>query len=310
MCVIDTRGLTRRFGEIKAVESLDLRVPGGIIFGFLGPNGAGKTTTIRMLLGLLRPTCGSAVVLGHPVADEASLVREKVGVLLEHHGLYERLSARENLDYFARICRLRPPAREQRVRYLLESIGLWGRRDERVGGWSKGMKQKLAIARALVGDPELIFLDEPASGLDPVSAKALRQDLLALVKQAGKTVFLTTHNLEDAEKLCDQVGVVQKGRLLACDSPADLRARYSRPSVVITGNGLGSDLARETAGLPGVAEVNRQEGRLTVLLEQPDATPRVVQHLVMRGAAIEEVRREQASLEDVFLALTEEARHE
>jgi ABC-2 type transport system ATP-binding protein len=234
---IITSNLTKSFQEMPlerpALSDLNLRIKAGTVFGFLGPNGAGKTTTIRLLLGLLSPSAGSAEVLGWSVEREAAHIRERVGVLLEHHGLYERLSAYDNLAYFADIYHLETRVKEQRIKDLLGSIGCWERRHEKAGNWSKGMKQKLAIARALIHDPELVFLDEPTSGLDPAAAHQLRDELLELVRHAGKTIFITTHNLEEAEKICDQVGVIDHGHLLAVGSPSELRGQFSRSKVII-----------------------------------------------------------------------------
>lgn len=304
MEAIVTTALTKRFGDLLAVDRLDLSVPGGSIFGFLGPNGAGKTTTIRMLLGLAAPTSGAAHVLNRSIMTQSSAIRERSGVLLEHPGLYERLSAYDNLRYFADIYHLSEAEGDRRIKDLLERTGLWPRRHERVGGWSKGMKQKLAVARALVHNPELVFLDEPTSGLDPAGAAALRCDLLTLVKETGKTVFLTTHNLEEAERTCDYVGVIERGRLLAFGRPADLRLRFTRPQVAITGSGITSELMGRLTQLPGVAAASLHGNRLLIDLANPSASPEVVRLLVLGGADIDEVRKEQASLEQVYLALT------
>ena len=192
---IRSSGLTRDFGALRAVDSLSIEVPAGIVFGFLGPNGSGKTTTIRLLLGLLEPSAGRAEVLGHDVAREAAAIREKSGALLEHPGLYERMSAEDNLDFYGRVWRMPATSRRARIQELMTHLGLWDRRRELVGKWSRGMKQKLAVARTLLHRPALVFLDEPTAGLDPVAAAALRDDLSRIVAAEGATVFLTTHNL-------------------------------------------------------------------------------------------------------------------
>lgn len=219
---IRTRGLSRQFGALHAVDDLTLEIPAGIIFGFLGPNGSGKTTTIRLLLGLHEPSAGDAEVLGYDIRTHAGAVRERSGALLEHCGLYERLTALDNLDLYGRFWRLTRAVRGERARELLTRLELWERRDEIVGKWSRGMKQKLAIARALLHRPSLLFLDEPTAGLDPLAAAALRKDLSSLVAAEGVTVFLTTHNLTEAERLCTLVGVIRGGRLLALAPPARL----------------------------------------------------------------------------------------
>jgi ABC-2 type transport system ATP-binding protein len=222
---IRTAGLSKQFGTIRALDDLALEIPRGMIFGFLGPNGSGKTTTIRLLLGLLEPTSGGAQVLGYDIRTNAAAIRERTGALLEHCGLYERLSAQDNLDLYGRFWRLGREARQARIKELLTHLDLWDRRHEVVAGWSRGMKQKLAIARALLHRPELVFLDEPTAGLDPIAARALCDDLSRLSTSQGVTVFLTTHNLAEAQRLCALVGVVQNGRLLAVGPPRELVER-------------------------------------------------------------------------------------
>src|SRR5581483_871388 len=221
---IATHALRRDFRTVRAVDDLTLEVPAGIIFGFLGLNGAGKTTTIRLLLGLLEPTSGRAEVLGLDTRTQADQIRAQTGALLEYPGLYERLSAVQNLDFYGRVWRL--PASERRARSaeLLRHFGLWERRHDVVAIWSRGMRQKLGIARALLHRPALIFLDEPTAGLDPIAAATLHQDLLSLTAREGVTVFLTTHNLVEAEELCSRVGVIREGRLLTVGHPDALRA--------------------------------------------------------------------------------------
>ena len=184
----------------------------GIVFGFLGPNGAGKTTTIHLLLGLLEPTQGQASVLGFDTRTQADDIRARIGALLEFAGLYERMTAEDNLDFYGRIYHMPAPERRARIKELLIHLDLWDRRKDQVGKWSRGMKQKLAVARALFHHPPLIFLDEPTAGFDPVAAAALRNDLASLVARKGVTVFLTTHNLTEAEKLCAQVSINSPGQ--------------------------------------------------------------------------------------------------
>ena len=306
-CAIRTEGLTREFGSLRALDGVSLEVPAGSIFGFLGPNGSGKTTTIRLLLGLLEPTRGTAVVLGHDVRNDASAIRERCGALLEHAGLYERMTARSNLEFYGRVWRLAPPDRERRIRELLEGLGLWDRRDEIVGAWSRGMKQKLAVARALLHRPELVFLDEPTAGLDPIAAAALRDDLTELARQEGVTVFLTTHNLTEAEKLCDQVAVIRAGRLLAVGRPDTLRSQARRDRVEITGRGLDERVAQVLAAEPAVESADLGDGRLTLRLRDGHDSAQLVALLVSEGVAIDEVRKGGADLEDAFLTLMETA---
>ncbi len=299
------RGLGREFGGVSALADLDLEVPAGSIYGFLGPNGAGKTTTIRLLLGLLTPTTGTARVLGHDVRTEAQQVRENVGVLLENDGLYHRLTALQNLEFFGRIARVPSPERARRIRALLERVELWERRDDPVADFSTGMRQKLALARAFLHRPTLLFLDEPTSGLDTPTAVGLRRELLRLARDAGVTVFLTTHNLLEAEKLCDRVAVIRRGRLIAEGPPAKIRSGRTR-ALEVTGSGFGAALLGAVAAMPGVGSLREESGRLRIELEEGTDTPPLIRALVEGGAEVSEARVVGASLEETFLSLLEE----
>jgi ABC-2 type transport system ATP-binding protein len=306
---IRTTGLTRDFGAVRAVDALTLEVSPGIIFGFLGANGAGKTTTINLLLGLLEPTAGQARVLGFDTRAQGGAIRERSGALLEFNGLYERLTAEDNLDFYGRVWRLSAAERQARIRELLTHVGLYDRRKERVGAWSRGMKQKLAITRVLLHRPALIFLDEPTAGLDPVAAAALRDDLEGLVAREGVTVFLNTHNLPEAERLCQQVGVIRSGKLLTVGSPDSLRQRTGRPQAEISGDGFTPEVLATLRARGAIASAQVENGRLLLeLADQQVKMAPIVTALVEAGAQIEEVRRGQASLEDVFLSLMEEDR--
>jgi ABC-2 type transport system ATP-binding protein len=306
MNAIQTDQLTRSFGTLKAVDRLTIEVPRGTVFGFLGPNGSGKTTTIRLLLGLLDPDQGSAQVMGFDSRRQAGEVRTRCGALLEHNGLYERLSAAENLDYYGRIWHMPKADREQRIRELLEPLDLYDRRHEPIGRWSRGMKQKLTVARTLIHRPELIFLDEPTAGLDPVASAALRDDLARLVAREGITIFLTTHNLVEAEKLCTKVGVINRGQLLAIGSPSELRSRTSAPRLYVSGQGISLQVADDVKNNPLVKKMQQQNGRLTLDLDDLSRSHEIVTQLVKAGVQIDEVRKEKVDLEDVFLQLVEE----
>lgn len=306
MYAIDTDQLVRSFREVTALDGLSLGVPTGSVFGLLGPNGSGKTTTIRILLGLLRPSSGEARVLGLDVATDGDGIRAKTGVVLEHDGLDERLNATENLEFWARIWHLDAARRASRIEELLRHIGLWDRRSDRVGSWSHGMRRRLALARAVLPRPELLILDEPTSGLDVASSTALRKDLVSLAASAGTTVFLSTHNMVEAEQVCEHVAIIRAGRLVVEGSPRDLRTQASRPRIVILGRGLGDDAANLVRGVPQVAAATVDHGRLEIdLTETIDPSP-LVAMLMKAGVSIEEVRREAPSLEEVFLHLTEE----
>lgn len=306
--VIRIENLTRDFGPVRAVDGLSPQVPAGIIFGFLGPNGAGKTTTIRLLLGLLEPTAGRAEVLGFDTRTQADEIRTRTGALLEHHGLYEQLSAEDNLEFYGRVWCMPAAERQARIKELLTHIGLWERRKEPVGKWSRGMKQKLALARALLHRPPLVLLDEPTAGLDVMAATAVREDLTALTGRDGVTVFLTTHNMAEAEKLCSRVAVIRQGRLVAMGHPDELRARAGSPRIEIVGRGFNDDVLELLRARSEVAAAQVHNERLVIDLRQETDTAPLVGLLVSAGVQVEEVRRGQASLEDVFLTLMEEER--
>lgn len=305
---IRTENLTRDFGKIRAVDNLTMEVPAGIIFGFLGPNASGKTTTIHLLLGLLEPTSGRVEVLGFDTRTHADEVRERSGALLEHAGLYEQLSAEDNLEFYGRAWRMSAEERRSRIQELLTHLDLWDRRKERVDKWSRGMKQKLAMARALLHRPPLVFLDEPTAGLDVVAAAALREDLTRLVAREGVTVFLTTHNMAEAEKLCRQVAVIRKGKLLAVGNPDELKRHAGAPRLEVVGSGFSDAVLSQLRAQPEVSAVELQDKRLLIHLRQDVDTAPLVTMMVAAGAQVEEVHKGRASLEEVFLTLMEEER--
>jgi len=305
---IRTENLTRDFATVRALDGLSIDVPSGQIFGFLGPNGAGKTTTINLLLGLLEPSEGRAEVMGFDTRTEAHQVRERVGALLEHTGLYEQMSAEDNLEFYGRVWRMPSSERQARIRELLAHMGVWDRRKERVGKWSKGMKQKLALARALFHRPALVFLDEPTAGLDVMAASAVREDLEALAEREGMTVFLTTHNMAEAERLCSRVAVIRQGQLVALGRPDELRARTGGPRVEIVGRGFDEHALALLRARPEVAQVEAHNAHLTIDMRQEADTAPLIGLLVSAGVQVEEVRRGKASLEEVFVTLMEEER--
>jgi ABC-2 type transport system ATP-binding protein len=304
--IIHTQDLCRSFGTIKAVDDLSMDVPAGIVFGFLGPNGAGKTTTIHLLLGILEPSQGQARVLGFDTRKQADEIRKKSGALLEFSGLYERLSAEDNLDLYGRIYRMSASERKARAKELLTHLELWDRRREKVGNWSRGMKQKIAIARALFHHPPLVFLDEPTAGLDPVAAAALHADLTSLVANEGVTVFLNTHNLAEAEKLCAQVGVIRKGKLLALGNPDELRLRESGNKVEIIGRGFDEKTLALLQARPEVQRAEIQNSRLMIDIRGKSKIGPLVTLIVQSGAEVEDISRRGESLEDLFLTLMQE----
>ncbi len=300
--MIVAEGLTRRFGDLVAVDRLDLEVRQGEVFGFLGPNGAGKTTTIRMLAALIAPTSGEATVAGQKVGTANQEIRRRVGVLTETPGLYKRLSAYDNLAFFARLHGVRdvPGAVE---RYL-KLFDLWDRRRDLAGTFSKGMRQKLAIARALLHEPEILFLDEPTASLDPESARTVRETIEEL-RSEERTIFLCTHNLDEADRLCDRVALFNT-RLIKVGEPAALREEmYGRRTVVhLTDPRPGIEDALD---LPFVTGIERIDDKLIVTLPDPDReNPLLVKRLVELGASIRYVNELRMSLEDLYLDLMED----
>lgn len=308
--IIHTEHLCRSFGALTAVDDLSMDVPAGIVFGFLGPNGAGKTTTIHLLLGILEPSQGRAQVLGFDTRTQSDEIRKKSGALLEFSGLYERLSAEDNLDLYGRIYHMPASDRKVRAKELLTHLELWDRRKEKVGSWSRGMKQKLAIARALFHHPPLVFLDEPTAGLDPLAAAALHDDLTSLAAREGVTIFLNTHNLAEAEKLCDQVGVIRKGKLLALGNPDDLRLKADGNNVEIIGRNFTEKTLALLQARPEVQRAEIQNGRLRIKIHGESRIGPLITQIVQSGAEVEGINREGESLEDVFLTLMQENSHE
>jgi ABC-2 type transport system ATP-binding protein len=298
--MIVTEGLGKRFGELQAVENLSLRVHAGEVFGFLGPNGAGKTTTVRMLSALIGPTSGKAWVAGCEVGRQDGELRRKVGILTESPGLYDRLSAERNLEFFARLYEVADVAGQ--VERYLRLLGLWDRRHEPVGGFSKGMRQKLAIARAMLHEPQVVFLDEPTSALDPEAARLVRE-FVAELKHEGRAIFLCTHNLDEADRLCDRVAVFRT-RLLALDTPAALRRQLFGRSVVFHLRAMDAAYAERVRTLPDVQSVQIVDRKLVVGLEDPEsANPQLIRALVEAGADIQFVGELRRTLEDVYLKL-------
>ena len=296
--MIQTIELTKRFGEINAVENLSISVESGEIFGFLGPNGAGKTTTLRMLAALISPTHGTAYVAGYRVDGEDDEIRRSVGILTESPGLYDRLSAERNLSFFATLYEVEDVAGQ--VERYLRMLGLWDRRRDEAGTFSRGMRQKLAIARALLHEPKVVFLDEPTTGLDPEAARLIRE-FIGELKEQGRTIFMCTHNLDEADKLCDRIAIFNN-RLLALDTPEALRRELFDRKVVFHLRAAGDDLAQVLLKLPYVHAVETMENKLVVTLDDPVMyNPEIVRALVDAGADIQFVGEVRRTLEDVYM---------
>lgn len=305
--MIKTQGLTKKFkigkkpeNELVAVNNLSLEVQHGEVFGFLGPNGAGKTTTVRMLTGLIRPTSGGAQVAGFEQGKNDTDIRRNVGILTESPGMYERLSAEKNLAIFANLYDV--PDVDKAVNKYLSMLGLWERRHDAVGSFSKGMRQKLAVARALLHEPQVLFFDEPTTGLDPEAALVVRDFILEFKKQ-GRTIFMTTHNLDEAEKLCDRVGIFKQS-LLALDSPANLRQKLFGRKVVFHLGGVNPQWLPLINAVGGVSSVEQLENKLVVALASPEKTnPLITRLLVEQGADIQFIGEVRQSLEQVYLEM-------
>jgi len=298
--MIRTENLTRRFDGLVAVRDLNLRVEPGEVFGFLGPNGAGKTTTVRMLAGLIQPSEGHARVAGCAVGADNQAIRQRVGVLTETPGLYEKLSAYQNLEFYARLYGVADVA--GKIEKHLSLLGLWARRADPVGQFSKGMRQKVAIARALLHDPAVLFLDEPTSGLDPEAARTVRAFIAELSRAEGRTVFLCTHNLHEAERLCDRIGLMKQS-LVRVGTPDELKRALFEPQTVFE-LGRTPERVEELLALPFVRRVEVEDGCLVVTLDDPDSqNPTLIERLVAGGAQVRYVRERARSLEDVYLTL-------
>lgn len=303
--VIIAEGLTRRFGSHLAVDRLDLYVDAGEVFGFLGPNGAGKTTTVRLLNGLLNPSAGRAFIFGQDVAQRSADIRRRTGVLTEAPSLYDALTARHNLTFFGDLYDIPRTELQAKVDASLSQLGLAGRADDRVATYSKGMRQRLAIARALLHEPPLLFLDEPTAGLDPAAARMVTDLIAQLSHRQGRTIFLCTHNLTEAQRLCDRVGVIDEGRLRALGTPEQLaRDLWTGLWVEIDLRGpISSAVEGALAGLPGVRGHSAVDGVLKVELESDKAIPAVVSAVAAAGGRIYRVVPKEHSLEEIYFQI-------
>ncbi len=309
--IIETNELTKNFNSHIAVNHLNFRVEEGEVFGLLGPNGAGKTTTIRMLACLISASEGTAQVAGYKIDKDKLAVRQTVGILTENPSVYERLTAYENMDFFAEAYNLSDQnEKKTRIKELLDFFNLWERRNEKVAAFSKGMKQKLAIARALVHNPPILFLDEPTTGLDPEASKEVRDLMEQLSRREKHTILLCTHHLEDAEKLCDRVMIINQGKNIISGTPNELRNRITdQPEVQISLRKLDSKIIEAAKRLSHVKKVgaDKAESTLTITLDDVTlGTPDVVKSIVDAGGLILGVEVLRPSLEEAYLKLIKE----
>lgn len=286
--------------ELIAVDQLDLEVAEGEVFGFLGPNGAGKTTTVRMLTSLIKPSSGEVLVNGFRIGVQDTEIRRTVGILTESPGLYERLTAEQNLRIYAELYDLDDP--DKAIKKYLSMMNLWERRMDAVGSYSKGMRQKLAVARALLHEPKVLFLDEPTTGLDPEAAKTVR-DFIEELKSQGRTIFMCTHNLDEAERHCDRVAIFNQ-KLLAVDKPSALREKLFGRKVVFHLAGLSSEMRQAVEDVPGVRAVEAVENKLVVSLDEPEKlNPVITRALIDAQADIQFIGEIKQSLERVYLEM-------
>lgn len=298
--MILTENLSKSFKNTLAVDNLNLHIQEGEVFGFLGPNGAGKTTTVRILTSLISPSSGNAAVNGFRVGQQDTQIRRSVGILTETPGMYDNLSAEFNLEIYANLYEVKDP--KGQVDKYLRMLGLWDRRKDEAGTFSKGMKQKLAIARALLHEPRILFLDEPTSALDPEAALLVRE-FIAELRKEGRTIFLCTHNLDEADRLCDRIGIF-KTQLLALDTPASLRSQLFGRKVVFHLRHADENLALLIRSLSFVKDTRVVENKLLVTLDNPDQdNPEIIRILVGTGAEIQFVGELRHSLEDVYMQL-------
>jgi ABC-2 type transport system ATP-binding protein len=303
--MIEVQDLTKRFNGKTVLNGIDFQVKEGEIFGYLGPNGAGKTTTMRIILGLLKPASGRALVFGKELGDNDDL-RRRVGVLLENDGLYERLSAYENLNYYAQLYSVSDI--EGTIKNLLDFVGLSDRQNDRVGVFSKGMKRRLALARSIIHDPEVLFYDEPSAGLDPEAQKMVRDLILRLSGEKGRTIFLNSHDLDEVQRVCSKIAILQRGEIKAFDTVENLRGKFSKPAVEIV---LDNDKEAEKAldllnSMDYVSECERDGLRITAIIKGKKSST-ILGVLMKDGIKVEEVKKVTKSLEDIYLNIVRQS---
>ena len=304
--MIETTNLTKKFGDLTAVDGVTFRVEEGEVFGFLGPNGAGKTTTIRMLCCLISKTSGEASIAGFDVGKDADSlkIRKLIGLVPDNVGLYEELSAYDNLDFYGKLYDCTEPQRKENIQKFLTMLGLWEKRDVAAGTLSKGMKQKLSIARALIHDPRVLFMDEPTANLDPESSKTVRDFILDL-KREKRTIFLNTHNLDEAQRVCDRIGILNT-RLMAIGTAEELEGKVSVRKTVIQLERVDDSVLTALRKLP-VAGMSVDGNKLLVDVNDPEKeNPAIVGAIVLAGGLVQSVSVVGSSLEDAYLKLVKE----
>ena len=304
MPVIEAENLTKRFGDVVAVDHINLEVYEGEIFGFLGPNGAGKTTTIKMLTTLLRPTKGKARVCGYDVEKEPDKVRKSIGIVFQDPSLDDQLTARENLDFHARLYGLSKKERKERIEKVLEMVGLSSRADELVKRYSGGMKRRLEIARGLMHNPKVLFLDEPTLGLDAQTRRAIWEYIRELNRREKVTIFLTTHYMEEADYLCDRVAIIDHGKILIVDTPNNLKNLIGRDVITVRCSDY-ERLRRRLAEEDWIRDIKVHNGDLEIYVERgEEKIPLIMKISEELKTTINSITLRKPSLEDVYLHLT------
>jgi ABC-2 type transport system ATP-binding protein len=308
MGMIVVKNLTKKFGDFTAVDDLSFQVGEGEIFGLLGPNGAGKTTTIRMLCCLISKTSGEAKIAGYEVGNDADslTIKKMIGLVPDNVGLYEELSAYENLDYYGKLYECKEPERKENIEYFLKMLDLWDKRNQSVGDFSKGMKQKVAIARALIHNPKLLFLDEPTANLDPESSRVVRDFILQLKKE-GKTIFLNTHNLDEAQRICDRIGIL-KTKLLTVNTPEQLEKSIWGSKTVIQLAEINDSILAAVRNLQP-KNLSIEENQLILDVTDPrKENPDFVQAIVSAGGRIQFVTELNPGLEETYIKVVTETK--
>jgi ABC-2 type transport system ATP-binding protein len=306
--VIDVKNLTKKFGNILAIDNLSFHVNEGEIFGFLGPNGAGKTTTMRILCCLISKTSGDVKIADYKIGNKADSlkIRKIIGLVPDNVGLYEELSAYDNLDFYGKLYECTEKQRKDNIEYFLKMLGLWDKRNQSVSDFSKGMKQKVAIARALIHDPKLLFLDEPTVNLDPESSKVVRDFILSLKKE-GKTIFLNTHNLDEAQRICDRIGII-KTRLLAVNAPEQLEKSVLGNKIVIELEKVNELIL---AALKNLKPKNLTVEGNKIIIEKSDSkkeNPDFAKAIVLAGGHIKFISDLNSNLEETYLKILSETK--
>ena len=299
--MIDVENLTKKFDDVTAVDGVTFHVDEGEVFGFLGPNGAGKTTTVRMLSCLISKTSGDARIAGYDIDNTADSlkIRKIIGLVPDNVGLYEELSAYKNLDFYGKLYECNKTQRKENIEHFLRMLGLWDKRDVAAGAFSKGMKQKIAIARALIHEPKILFLDEPTVNLDPESSKMVREFILELKKE-NKTIFLNTHNLDEAQKICDKIGILNT-KLMATGSPKELEESVWGSKTVIQLEQV-NEMILDALDKLSLNSIINDDNKLTIDVVNPEKeNPAIVAAIVRAGGNVQYVTELSPTLEDVYL---------